>query len=165
MKKEKEIGSVTEGRGVVELSAGKLKYPLTNDFMFKAVLQRNQTALKGLLCALLHMQMEEIAEIRILNPIEIGGMIDEKMMMLDLKLELNDNRILDIEMQVLDEGNWPERSLAYLCRTFDQLEKGGKYLDAKETIHIGILDFTPKDFPKKLYLDYFFYNLDTAHKF
>lgn len=66
--------------------------------MFKAVLQKNQTALKGLLCALLHMRMEEIAEIRILNPIEIGGMIDEKMMMLDLKLELNDNRILDIEM-------------------------------------------------------------------
>lgn len=156
---------MTEGRGEVELPTGKLKYPLTNDFMFKAVLQRNQTALKGLLCALLHMRMEEVAEIKILNPIEIGGMIDEKTMMLDLKLELNDNRILDIEMQVLDEGNWPERSLAYLCRTFDQLEKGGKYLDAKETIHIGILDFTPKDFPKKLYLDYFFYNLDTAHKY
>lgn len=165
MKKEKEIDSVAEGRGVAELPTGKLKYPLTNDFMFKAVLQRNQTALKGLLCALLHMRMEEVAEIKILNPIEIGGMINEKMMMLDLKLELNDNRILDIEMQVLDEGNWPERSLAYLCRTFDQLEKGGKYLDAKETIHIGILDFTPKDFPKKLYLDYFFYNLDTAHKY
>ncbi len=165
LKKEKEIDSVAERNGVVELPTGKLKYPLTNDFMFKAVLQRNQTALKGLLCALLHMRMEEVAKIKILNPIEIGGMIDEKMMMLDLKLELNDNRILDIEMQILDEGNWPERSLAYLCRTFDQLEKGGKYLDAKETIHIGILDFTPKDFPKKLYLDYFFYNLDTAHKY
>lgn len=165
MKKEKEIDSMAEGKGEVELPTGKLKYPLTNDFMFKAVLQRNQTALKGLLCALLHMRMEEIAEIKILNPIEIGGLIDAKMMMLDLKLELNDNRILDIEMQVLDEGNWPERSLAYLCRTFDQLEKGGKYLDAKETIHIGILDFTPKDFPKKLYLDYFFCNLDTAHKY
>lgn len=106
--------------------------------------------------------MEEIATIRILNPIEIGGMIDEKMMMLDLKLELNDSRILDIEMQVVDEGNWTERSLAYLCRAFDQLEKGEKYLDVKETIHIGILNFTPKDFPEKLYLDYFFYNLDTA---
>lgn len=63
------------------------------------------------------------------------------------------------------EGNWPERSLIYLCRAFDQLEKGEKYLEAKETIHIGILDFTPKNFPKKLYLDYFFYNLDTAHKY
>ncbi len=138
---------------------------MTNDFMFKAVLQRNQTALKGLLCALLHMRMEEIVVVRIQNPIEIGGMIDEKKMMLDLKLELNDSRILDIEMQVVDEGNWSERSLAYLCRAFDQLEKGKKYLDVKETIHIGILNFTPQGFPEKLYLEYYFYNLDTAHKY
>lgn len=149
----------------MELPAGKLRYPLTNDFMFKAVLQRNQTALKGLLCALLHMRMEEIVVVRIQNPIEIGGMIDEKKMMLDLKLELNDSRILDIEMQVVDEGNWSERSLAYLCRAFDQLEKGDKYLDVKETIHIGILNFTPQGFPEKLYLEYYFYNLDTAHKY
>ena len=138
---------------------------MTNDFMFKAVLQRNQTALKGLLCALLHMRMEEIVVVRIQNPIEIGGVIDEKKMMLDLKLELNDSRILDIEMQVVDEGNWSERSLAYLCRAFDQLEKGDKYLDVKETIHIGILNFTPQGFPEKLYLEYYFYNLDTAHKY
>lgn len=148
-----------------QFPTGKLKYPLTNDFMFKAVLQRNQAALKGLLCALLNIRMEEIAIIRILNPIEIGGMIDEKMMMLDLKIELDDSRILDIEMQVVDEGNWSERSLSYLCRAFDQLEKGEKYLDVKETIHIGILNFTPQDFPQKLYLEYYFYNLDTAHKY
>lgn len=37
--------------------------------------------------------------------ITIGSMIDEKMMVLDLKLELNDSRILDIEMQVVDRGN------------------------------------------------------------
>lgn len=156
MKKEKEIDSLTEKRSVVKLPTGKLKYPLTNDFMFKAVLQKNQTALKGLLCALLHMRMEEIAEIRILNPIEIGDVIEEKKMILDLKLELNDSRILDIEMQVIDEGNWSERSLAYLCRAFDQLEMGEDYMEVKETIHIGILDFTPQGFPEKLYLDYFF---------
>ncbi len=86
-------------------------------------------------------------------------------MMLDLKLELNDSRILNIEMQVVVEGNWPERSLAYLCRAFDQLEKGEKYLEAKETIHIGILDFTPQGFPEKLYLEYYFCNLNTAHKY
>lgn len=165
MRNEKETDSVAEGMGVAELPTGELKYPLTNDFMFKAVLQRNQTALKGLLCALLHMRMEEIAEVKILNPIEIGGVIEEKMMILDLKLELNDSRILDIEMQVIDEGNWSERSLAYLCRAFDQLDKGEGYMDVKETIHIGILDFTPQGFPEKLYLDYFFYNLNTAHKY
>lgn len=102
------------------------------------------------------MRMEEIAEIRILNPIEIGDVIEEKKMILDLKLELNDSRILDIEMQVIDEGNWSERSLAYLCRAFDQLEMGEDYMEVKKTIHIGILDFTPQGFPEKLCLDYFF---------
>lgn len=165
LKRGIKTDSVDKAREFLQLPTGKLKYPLTNDFMFKAVLQRSERALKGLLSALLHMKMEEIAAVRILNPIEIGSVIDEKMMMLDLKLELNDSRILDVEMQVLDEGNWPERSLTYLCRTFDQLEKGEKYLNVKETIHIGILNFTPQGFPQKLYLEYYFYNLDTAHKY
>lgn len=165
LKRGTKTDTVDKAMDLLKLPTGKLKYPLTNDFMFKAVLQKNEVALKGLLCALLHMEMEEIAAIRILNPIEIGSMIDEKMMVLDLKLELNDSRILDIEMQVVDRGNWPERSLTYLCRTFDQLEKGEEYLDVKETIHIGILNFTPQGFPEKLYLEYYFYNLDTAHKY
>lgn len=102
LRKEAKNDSVAEERDGLEHYVGKLKYPLTNDFLFKAVLQKNQTALKGLLCALLHMKMEEIVSIRIVNPIEIGGIIDNKIMMLDLKLELNDSRILDIEMQVID---------------------------------------------------------------
>lgn len=35
------------------LPSGRLRYTLKNDYMFKAVLQKNQTALKGLLLALL----------------------------------------------------------------------------------------------------------------
>lgn len=165
MKKETKTDNVGVGKDILKPTTGKLQYPLTNDFMFKAVLQSNQRALKGLLCALLHVKLEEIVAIRILNPMEMGGVIDDKMMMLDLKLELNDSRILDIEMQVIDEGNWSERSLTYLCRAFDQLEKGADYMEVKETIHIGILGFTPQGFPKKLYLDYYLYNLDTAHKY
>ena len=144
---------------------GKLEYRLTNDFMFKAVLQENETALRGLLCALLGMEEERIKTVRVMNPIEIGKKVEDKLMMLDLKLEMNDDCIMDIEMQILDKGNWPVRSLAYLSRSFDQLEKGDSYEKVKETIHIGILDFTPEGFPDRLYLDYYFYNLDTAHKY
>lgn len=111
------------------------------------------------------MRMEEIHSIRILNPIELGDVIDDKSVVLDIKLELNDSRIIDMEMQVVDEGNWQERSLTYLGRAFDHLEKGEDYRNARETIHIGILDFTPKGFPEKLYMDYYFYNLNTAHKY
>ena len=41
---------------------GPLKYKLTNDYMFKAFLQRNEKALRGLLCALLRFKSEKFPE-------------------------------------------------------------------------------------------------------
>lgn len=55
---------------------------------------------------------------------------------------LNDDTLINLEMQVANEHNWPERSLMYLCRAFDQLYRGQKYEDALPVYHIGFLDFT-----------------------
>ena len=38
--------------------------------------------------------------------------------------------------------HWPERSLGYLCRNFDYLNKGNNYTTVKSAIHIGFLNFT-----------------------
>lgn len=148
-----------------EFPEGKIQYKMTNDFMFKTVFQQNMKALKGLLCALLDMKLEEIRTVRVLNPIREGDVINDKSVILDLRLEMNNNKIIDIEMQVEDEGNWEERSLTYLSREFDHLQKGENYRNVKKTIHIGILDFTPKGFPEKLYTDYYFYHYNTGHKY
>ena len=148
-----------------EFPRGEVKYRMTNDFMFKKVFQENSRALKGLLCALLDMEIEEIKTVKVLNPIREGDVIDDKSVVLDLRIDLNDSRIVDIEMQVEDEGNWEERSLTYLSREFDQLQTGESYKSVKQTIHIGILDFTPKGFPAKLYTDYYFYHYNTGHKY
>ena len=52
-------------------------------------------------------------------------------------------------MQVADHLNWPNRSLCYLCRSFDQLNHGEEYNCIKPVIHIGFLDFTLfKDYPE-----------------
>ncbi len=154
-----------EKNEVNEMPKGELKYRMTNDFLFKAVFQRNTEALKGLLSALLGFKREEIKNLRVLNPIKEGMVIDDKAMILDLKLELNDDTIINIEMQVENEGNWEERSLTYLCRDFDQLKKGEGYKSVKKTIHIGILNFTPPGFPARFYTDYFFYHPNTGHKY
>lgn len=45
-------------------------------------------------------------------------------------------------MQVVNEHNWPERSLSYLCRSFDGLNRGEDYLETKPVIQISLLDFT-----------------------
>jgi predicted transposase/invertase (TIGR01784 family) len=60
---------------------------------------------------------------------------------------MNNSTSIDLEMQVENELNWEERSLSYLCRSFDQLNSGADYSTAGPAIHIGFLDFTPfKDY-------------------
>lgn len=147
----------------MELPTGPLAYTLTNDYLFKVFLQRNEKALRGLLCALLSLRKEEIISVTIMNPIEEGAVIDNKRLIMDIKLIMNTDRIINIEMQVADLGNWEERSLTYLCRAFDQLHMGETYNEVKTTIHIGILNYTPKGFPEALYLDYYFYNRQWEH--
>ena len=144
---------------------GKLPYTLTNDFFFKAFLERNESALRGLLCALLSMKLEEIVSVTITNPIQPGDSVDDKNMILDVRVLLNNQEIINLEMQVINLYNWPERSLSYLCRMFDQLKRGEDYKVAKKTIHISITNFTPENFPKILYSNYFLYNPKTMHKY
>ena len=64
------------------------------------------------------------------------------MMVLDVKTILNNNRVVNLELQVLNARNWPERSLSYLCRCFDNIEKGNGYDSVKGAFHIGFLDYT-----------------------
>lgn len=89
-------------------ATGKLDYCLTNDCMFHVVFQNNPKALLGLCASLLHMHPEQIRSVEVLNPIEFGTGIKDKEFVLDLKVMLNDNRILNFEVQVADEKNWPE---------------------------------------------------------
>ena len=52
---------------------GPLPYKLTNDYLFRALLQKNSYVLKGLICSLLHLNDEEVISVRITNPIVLGG--------------------------------------------------------------------------------------------
>ena len=135
-------------------ATGTLEYRLTNDCMFHVVFQKNPKALLGLCASLLHMHPEEIRSVEVLNPLEFKKMPTDKAFFLDLKVMLNDDRILNFEVQVIDEKDWPERSLTYACRTFDQLQKGETYLDVKPVRQIGFLDYDLKDFTPEFYATY-----------
>ena len=137
-----------------DFPTGPIRYTLRNDYMFKAVLQKNERALKGLLSALLDMPVENIKEIQIMNPIEIGEAIDDKTCILDIKLMLNNNKIINIELQVAYFKDWVERSLVYLCKMFDNLHEGQKYGEVLPAYHIGILDFWLPEKTKEFYSEY-----------
>lgn len=123
-------------------ATGKIDYNMTNNYMFRYILQENQKVLKGLICVLLHLNPTTVKSVIVQNPIDLSGDVSGKEFILDIKIMLNDDTLINLEMQVANEYNWPERSLAYLCRSYDQLYKGQKYEEALPVIHIGFLDFT-----------------------
>ncbi len=125
----------------LEAATGQIDYTLLNDYMFHIVLQNNEPVLRGLVSSLLHLPPTEILSIQIMNPILPGEAISNREFVLDIQIFLNNNTYLNLELQVENEGNWPDRSLSYLCRSFDQLYRGQTYETALPTIHIGILDY------------------------
>ena len=103
---------------------------------------------------MLHLKEDEIKSVQITNPIKLGEDIDDKTFVLDVNVLLNDNTIVNLEMQMQNERNWEERSLSYLCRSFDQLYQGQDYIEAKPAIHIGFLNFTPYPDAPEFYATY-----------
>ena len=122
-------------------ATGEVRYRLTNDYMFRAVLQKNEKVLRGFVCSLLHLEKETIKKITITNPIVLGDAINEKTIIMDVALLLNDDQRLNLEMQVVNYNDWPERSLYSLSRDFCNLNRGGNYYDVLPLLHINILDF------------------------
>ena len=124
-------------------------YGLKNDYMFHAVLQKNEEVLRNLLATLLEMDEADIVSCHIENPIELGKEIEGKECILDVKLTLNHAKIINIELQVYKQTYWVERSLLYWARAFDSLKSGEDYSKLLPTYHIGIIDFTLfEDHPK-----------------
>lgn len=117
-----------------------LYYNMTNDYMFRAVLQKNQTVLRGLVGALLHLDPETL-EVEITNPIILGESFSDKDFILDINVIVNGKTRLNLEMQIVNYHNWKERSLSYLCRSFDRVYKGDDYISAIPVIQISFLDF------------------------
>ena len=125
-------------------TAGELPICMTNDLLFHLLLQDPDSSdiLKGLISSFLDIEFNEINSVVVENPISFGQTLDSKMMVLDVKTILNNNRVVNLELQVLNARNWPERSLSYLCRCFDNIEKGNGYDSVKGAFHIGFLDYT-----------------------
>lgn len=150
-------------------ATGKLPYTLINDYMFKALLQKNQKVLKHLIYSLLHLQQEDIRSVKVTNPILLGAVqtedFDGKTFVLDINVLLNDQTLINLEMQVADYRNWPERSMVYLCRNFDRLQSGQDYMEIKPTIHIGFLDFTLFPEHPEFYATYMMMNVKNHHIF
>ena len=119
----------------------KTKYKLTNDYIFKKVFAKdeNNGELKDLLEAILEI---EIQKVEVKNPELPKDALDEKLSILDIKAQINEDTIIDIEMQVTNKYNIGERSSLYLSKLVaGQLSASQEYKKLKKAISINILNF------------------------
>ena len=74
---------------------------------------------------------------RELSPMEEDG----KESRLDLLGQSADGEKVNLEIQVMKQGYYGQRSLYYWARLYNSLKRGDEYADLKRTILINILDF------------------------
>ena len=72
---------------------------------------------------------------------------------------MNHDRLINLEMQVVNQKNWLERSLCYLARNFTQLGQREHYCKVRPVIQIGLLDYTLFPDHPEFYSTYQFLNV------
>jgi predicted transposase/invertase (TIGR01784 family) len=124
----------------LDMMSGPLKLRLKNDFVAHYVFLKSPEALKGLICALMKLEPSEVKNVRVMNPINYGECVN-KLIILDIKVDLDDREFIDVEIQIYIDHDWEKRSLFYLCRTYaDGIGAGEDYEKLKPTTLITITD-------------------------
>jgi len=119
----------------------KLKHTLKSDILFKMLFVQYPELLKKLVAELLGIQYGSIEKFEITNteipPEVIGG----KFCKLDINMIVNGQRA-NLEIQVENEGDFPERSLFHWAREYSSaLKEGENYTELPRTIIISIVYF------------------------
>ena len=111
------------------------------DFAFKELMMNEQARI-GFLSAILKLNPEEIKETQILNTNLRKQHENEKLGILDVRILMNNNTEIDIEIQLAAINVWADRSLFYLAKMYtDQINSGEDYTVFKKCVSISILDF------------------------
>ncbi len=111
------------------------------DFAFKEIMEDGK-ARTGFLAAVLMIDPESIMETRILNTNLRREHEDDKQGILDVRLLMDNDSEIDIEIQLSELKVWADRSLFYLAKMFtEQINPGDSYHVFKKCVSISILDF------------------------
>lgn len=107
------------------------------DFAFKEIMM-DEKARIGFLSAVLNIKPEDIKETKILNTHLRKEHEEDKLGILDVRIIMNDDTEIDIEIQLMELKVWPDRSLFYLSKMYtEQIRQGQKYDVFKKCVSIG----------------------------
>ena len=117
------------------------RLPLTSDYVFKRIFgqEENKGALKDFLESILDVKIKKI---EIKNPEIPKNYYDSKFGVLDLKVVLNDEMVVDVEMQMKNRHDMAKRDNYYLASNYvNEIKEGEPYTSCKKSIVISILNF------------------------
>ena len=114
----------------------------TNDFIFKKIFGStgSEKITKSLLEAILKIDITAIDLDK--NPITEKEVLDDKLGVMDIRLEINGNIDCDVEMEMVNRGNIEIRLMRYVSKIFIRgLKVGEDYIEAKDSIAILVANF------------------------
>ena len=115
--------------------------PLLDDYVFKRTFTRDDP--NGILRDFLESVLKiKLRNVQVLNAEIPKDILDERGSVLDIRAELDNTKIVDIEMQVQDQGNISKRSTVYMSKNIaTQIKTSEDYQGLKPSIVINILNF------------------------
>ena len=119
--------------------------PATEDWCGKELFE-NKEVREGFLSDILKIPRSAIKETRIVNASLWKRERKEKQGIVDTRILLNDDRVINIEIQVLRHDHWDKRQLFYLSKMYtENARRGEDYDNLPDYISIAILDFNLTD--------------------
>lgn len=123
----------------------KLEYTFKTDTLFKLLFVKYPDLLKHLVSELLGIRLESIEQFEITNPEMPPEILGDKFCRLDINMTVDGQRV-DLEIQVRNEGAYPERVLFNWAREYSTaLPEGQDYSKLPRTIIISIINFNMLD--------------------
>jgi predicted transposase/invertase (TIGR01784 family) len=120
---------------------GKLAVKPKIDLAFKKIFSENQKILKALISAALNISVSDIQDMKLGNTEILPQDLNNKFCRLDLKVTMK-GKVIDVEIQLNNHGNFQSRALYYWSRLFSQsLESGNDFKLLPETIVISFINF------------------------
>ena len=111
------------------------------DYAFKEIMM-DEKARIGFLSAVLNLNPADIRKTELLNTSLRKLHEDEKQGIVDVRILMNNNTEIDIEIQLSILNVWADRALFYLAKMYtDQIRPGQDYTVFKKCVSISILDF------------------------
>ena len=120
----------------------KLKHTFKTDILFRLLFTKYPHLLEKLIAQLLKIPSESIAHFEIMSPEMPPDTIGKKFCRLDILMKV-DGRQVNLELQVKNEHDYPERTLLNWARIYSNaLPVGDDYSNLPRTIVISIINFT-----------------------